>query len=75
MLFHLDFANNTILSCLFFFFLIINLYFLIQAAIAQNFTPIAEYDFHKLYSTAKQRSDLNTSNNCRRYTKKMFNVI
>ena len=75
MLFNLDFANNTILPYLFFFFLIINLYFLIQAAIAQNFTPIAEYDFYKLYSNTKQRSNLNTSNNCRRYTKKMFNII
>ena len=31
--FNLDFANNTILSCFFFFFLIIDLYFLIPAAI------------------------------------------
>ena len=42
MLFNLDFANNTILSCFFFFFLIIDLYFLIPAAIAQFFNPIAE---------------------------------
>ena len=42
MLFNLDFANNAILSCLFFFFLIIDLYFLIPAAIAQIFNPIAE---------------------------------
>ena len=42
MLFNLDFANNTILSCLFFFFLIIDLYFLIPAAIAQLFNPTAE---------------------------------
>ena len=42
MLFNLDFANNTILSCFFFFFLIIDLYFLIPAAIAQIFNPIAE---------------------------------
>ena len=40
MLFNLDFANNTIL--LYFFFLIINLYFLIPAVIAQIFNPIAE---------------------------------
>ena len=39
MLFHLDFANNTILSC--FFFLIIDLYSLIPAAIVQIFNPIA----------------------------------
>ena len=42
MLFNLDFANNTILSCFFFSFLIIDLYFLIPAAVAQIFNPIAE---------------------------------
>ena len=42
MLFNLVFANNTILSCFFFFFLIIDLYFSIPAAIAQIFSPIAE---------------------------------
>ena len=41
MLFKLDFANNTILSCFFFFFLNIDLYF-IPAAIAEIFNPIAE---------------------------------
>ena len=40
MLPNLDFAKNTILSC--FFFLIIDLYFLIPAVIAQIFNPIAE---------------------------------
>ena len=42
MAFNLDFANNTILSCFFFFFLIIDLHFLIPAAIAQIFSPIAK---------------------------------
>ena len=42
MLFNLGFANNTILSCFFFFFLFIDLYFLIYAAIAQIVNPIAE---------------------------------
>ena len=32
MLYNLDFPNNTILSCSFFFFLIFDLYFLIQIA-------------------------------------------
>ena len=36
------FANNTILLCFFLFFLIIDLYFLIPAAIAQIFNPIPE---------------------------------
>ena len=35
MLFNLDFADNTILSCFLFFFLSIDLYFLIPAVIAQ----------------------------------------
>ena len=39
MLFNLDFDNNTSLSC--FFFLIIDLYFLTPAVIAQIFNPIA----------------------------------
>ena len=42
MIFNLDFANNTILSCVFFFFLIIDLFFLIPAVITQIFNPIAE---------------------------------
>ena len=42
MLFNLDFAKNTILSCLLSFLLIIDLYFLIAAVIAQIFNPIAE---------------------------------
>ena len=40
-LFNLDFANDNILSW-FFFFLIIDLYFLIQAFITQIFNTIAE---------------------------------
>ena len=42
MLFNLDFANNTILSCVVFFFLVIDLYFLIPAVIAQIFHKISE---------------------------------
>ena len=41
-LFNLDFASNTILSCFFSLFLIIDLYFLILAAIEQVFSPIPE---------------------------------
>ena len=37
MLFNSDFANNAILPCLFLFFLIIDLYFLIPAATAEIF--------------------------------------
>ena len=43
LLFILDFASNTILSCFFLFSLfIIDLYFLIPAVITQIFHPIAE---------------------------------
>ena len=42
MLFNLEFANNTILPCFFFFFLITDLYIVISEAVAQIFNPIAE---------------------------------
>ena len=42
MLFNSNFANNTILSCFYPFFLIIDLYFLIAALITQIFNPIAK---------------------------------
>ena len=42
MLFNLDFGNNTIFSCLLFFFFIIDLYFLIPGIIAQIVDPMAE---------------------------------
>ena len=41
-LFNLDFADNAILLCFFFCFLIIDLQFLILAVITQIFNPIAE---------------------------------
>ena len=42
LLFNLVFAKNTILSCFFLFFLIIELQFLIPAVTAQTFYPITE---------------------------------
>ena len=42
MLFSLDFHNNTMLSWFFFFFLVIDVNFLIPAAIEQIFNPITE---------------------------------
>ena len=42
MLFNIAFVSNAILSYSFFFFLIINLNFMIHAFIAQIFNPIAE---------------------------------
>ena len=41
-LFNLNFAKNTTLSCFFLFFLIIDLYFLTPAAIAQICNPLEE---------------------------------
>ena len=43
MLFNSDFANNTILSYFFIFFLIIDFYFLILEAISQIFNPVSEF--------------------------------
>ena len=42
MLFNLDFADNTILSCFFILFLFINLCFLIPAVLTNVFSQIAE---------------------------------
>ena len=42
MLLYLDFASNIVLSCFFFFFLIVDLYFLIHVVITQTFNPSAE---------------------------------
>ena len=46
MLFNLSFASKTILSCSFYFFLIIDLYFLIPAVIAQISNPTEELVVH-----------------------------
>ena len=43
MLLNLDFADNSVLPWFCFFFLIIDLYFLIPAAIAQIFNPTAKF--------------------------------
>ena len=59
MLFNLDFANNIILWCFFFFFWIVDLYFLIPAVITQIFDPIAQLEkFRKL--TPRQSEDYTT---------------
>ena len=42
MLFNLIFVYNAIVLCFFFFFLIMDLYVLVTAVIAQIFNPIAE---------------------------------
>ena len=42
LLFRLEIVDNTILSCFFYFFLIIDLCYLIPSVIAQFFNPIGE---------------------------------
>ena len=44
MLFNLPFANHTTLSCFFFFFLKIDLHFLIPVVVAQISSPTAELE-------------------------------
>ena len=58
MLLNLDFANNTILSCFFFFLLIIDLYFLIAAVIAQIFNQIAELVIPIGTPTKEQKAEM-----------------
>ena len=56
MLFNLDFANNAILSC--FFFLIIDLYIIIPAAILQIFNPIVELVIPKGIPTKEAKAEI-----------------
>ena len=61
MQFNFDFSNNIILPCVFFFFLIIESYFLSPAVIAQSFNTIAikeakaEKETHPVIVEAKIR--------------------
>ena len=63
MLFNLEFANNTLLSRFFFIFLIIDLYFLVPAVIAEIVISIgipsketkAEIEIHPVIAEAKIR--------------------
>ena len=56
--FNLHFSNNTILSCLVFFFFIINLSFLISAVIVPIFIPTAEL----LIPVGTQTNEANAGN-------------
>ena len=64
-LFNLDFANETILSCFLFFFSIVDLYFLIPAVIAQTFSQIAELVIFIWIPTKEAKVEMETSSNCR----------
>ena len=59
MLFNLYFANNNILSC--FFFLIIDLCFLIPAVITEIFNPIAELVIPIRISTIEAKREMETN--------------
>ena len=61
MLFNLDYANNTILLCFFFFFLINDLEFLIPAVIAQIFNPIVELVISIGIPTIEAKSEMKTN--------------
>ena len=60
MLFNLDFVNNTILSQLFLFFLIINLYFIIPAIIAQIFNQTAKLVIPIEIPTKETKAEMET---------------
>ena len=58
MLFNLDFANNTIITC--FFFLIIDLYFLIAAVNTQILYPIIELAIPIRIPTKEAKTEMET---------------
>ena len=58
MLFNLDFANNIISFCFSFSFLIIHLYFLIPAVIAQIFNLIAELVIPMRISSKEAKTEI-----------------
>ena len=58
--FNFDLANNTILSCSF-FFLIIDLYFLIAAVITQVFNPTTELTIPVGIPTKESKAEMETN--------------
>ena len=60
MVFNAVFTSNIILSYLFFIFLIINLYFLIPAVIAQSFVAAAELVILVGISTKEAKAEMET---------------
>ena len=58
MQFKLVFASSTILSCFIFFFLTIDLYFLILVIVAQIFNPIAGLIIHLGISTKEAKAEM-----------------
>ena len=60
MLLNLDFSNNTILSCLVLFFLIIDLYFLTPVVITQILNPIVELAIRIGIPTKEAKAEMET---------------
>ena len=60
MLFNSDFADNTILSCFYPFFVIIDLYFLTVALIKQIFNTIAKLETLIGISTKEAKAEIET---------------
>ena len=60
MLLNLDFVNNTILSCFFLYFPIIDLYFLIPAVTTQIFKPTAKFRIPIGIPTKEAKSEKET---------------
>ena len=58
MLFNLVFPKNTILSCFFFIFIIIDFYFTIPAVIAQIFNLVAEFVIYIGQPSEKKKQKL-----------------
>ena len=61
MLFNLHSDNNTILSCFFFFILIIDLHFLIPAVTGQIFNPIGELVNSKRIPSKEEKAEIEIS--------------
>ena len=58
--FSLDFANNSLLSCFFFLFLIIDLCLLIPTNVTQMFNPIAELAIPVGVPTKEAKAEMET---------------
>ena len=71
MLFSLHFGNNTISSCFVFFIVIIDLYFLIPAVIAQIFNPIAALVISIEILIKEAKAEMETINNGQ-YNSKLY---
>ena len=75
MLFNLVFTNNTILSCFFHFFLIVDLYFLIPALITQIFNPIAGFTIPTETPNNEANPEIDTISDRTNKDKKLITVI